>query len=266
MQFNGNVVLNIERETMQTCNLIIDTGNTFHKIAVIDVNNAILEERVVPELTEEIVEQLCSQYAPSKAIISSTRGDADRSREMLDERVQYVLCLDSKTPLPITLDYNRATIGTDRIAAAVGAVEMYGADKSILVVDAGTAITLDFVDCGVFRGGNISPGVDMRLEALSEKTATLPLCSPKTLDGAAPQLGHSTEEAIIFGVMEGVFYEVKGYIDAFAEKNADLLTIFIGGDAEYFENRIKNAIFAGRKVVFYGLNRILEYNAENENI
>ena len=66
--------------------------------------------------------------------------------------------------------------------------------------------------------------------------------------------------------MEGVFYEVKGYIDAFVEKNADLLTIFIGGDAEYFENRIKNAIFAGRKVVFCGLNRILEYNAENEDI
>ena len=251
---------------MQTCNLIIDTGNTFHKIAVIGMNNNILAERVVPELTEEVVCQICSAYAPSKAIISSTRGDAQRSRGLLEGKVQYVLCLDSKMPLPIALDYNRATIGTDRIAAAVGAVEMYGADKSILVVDAGTAITLDFIDCGVFRGGNISPGVDMRLEALNEKTATLPLCSPKALDAVAPQLGHSTDEAIVFGVMEGVFYEVKGYIDAFVEKNADLLTIFIGGDAEYFENRIKNAIFAGRKVVFCGLNRILEYNAENEDI
>jgi type III pantothenate kinase len=106
----------------------------------------------------------------------------------------------------------------------------------------------------------------MRLEALNEKTATLPLCSPKALDAVAPQLGHSTDEAIVFGVMEGVFYEVKGYIDAFVEKKADLLIIFIGGDAEYFENRIKNAIFAGRKVVFCGLNRILEYNAENEDI
>ena len=247
-------------------NLIIDTGNTFHKIAVIDTNNNILEERVVPELTEEIVDELCSAFAPSKAIISSTRGDVERSRILLEERVQYVLCLDRSTPLPITLDYNRATIGTDRIAAAVGAVEMYGADRQMIVVDAGTAITIDFVDCGVFRGGNISPGVDMRLEALNEKTATLPLCSPRSLSAEVPQLGKNTEDAIVFGVMEGVFYEVKGYIDTFAEKNADLLTIFIGGDAEYFVNRIKNAIFAGRKVVFCGLNRILEYNAENEDI
>ena len=106
---------------MATCNLIIDTGNTFHKIAVIGVSNTLLEERVVPELTEEIVCELCSAFAPSKAIISSTRGDAERSRGLLEGRVQYVLCFDRQTPVPIAIDYNRATLGTDRIAAAVGA-------------------------------------------------------------------------------------------------------------------------------------------------
>ena len=247
-------------------NLIVDTGNTFHKIAVMDSENNILEERVVAELTEDIVDELFDRFAPSKAIISSTRGDAARSRELVAERVQYVLCLDNSTPLPIAVDYDRVTLGTDRIAAAVGAVELYGAEQSIVVVDAGTAITIDLVDHGTFKGGNISPGVDMRLEALNEKTATLPLCSPKALDGEAPQLGHSTADAIVFGVMEGIFYEVKGYIDDFSKKNSDILTIFIGGDAEYFVNRIKNTIFAGRKVVFCGLNRILEYNAEKKSI
>ena len=247
-------------------NLIIDTGNTFHKIAVIDAKNNILAERIVPELTEDIVADICEQFAPARAIVSSTRGDAERSKQLLKKRVEYVLCLDSSTPLPIGVDYLRATLGTDRIAAAVGAIELYGDNRSMVIIDAGTAITIDFVENGVFRGGNISPGVDMRLEALNEKTATLPLCSPKTLEGEAVMLGHKTEEAIVFGVMEGVFYEVKGYIDTFSQKNADILTIFIGGDAEYFVNRIKNAIFAGRKVVFCGLKRILEYNAENEKI
>ena len=251
---------------MVTVNLIVDTGNTFHKIAVIDTENNVLEERVMPELTEDVVAELFDRFAPKKAIISSTRGDVARSRELIEKRVQYLLCLDRQTELPIEVDYDRSTLGTDRIAAAVGAVELYGADKQIVVVDAGTAITVDFVDCGRFRGGNISPGVDMRLEALHEKTATLPLCSPKALDGEAPQMGHSTAEAIVFGVMEGVFYEVKGYIGSFCEKNENILTIFIGGDAEYFVNRIKNAIFAGRKVVFCGLNRILEYNAEKKGI
>ena len=64
--------------------------------------------------------------------------------------------------------------------------------------------------------------------------------------------------------MQSVFYEVKGYIESFSEKNRENLIIFIGGDAEYFVNQIKNAIFAGRKVMYSGLNRILEYNAENE--
>ena len=48
------------------------------------------------------------------------------------------------------------------------------------------------------------------------------------------------------------------------KKNDKNLIIFIGGDAEYFVNQIKNAIFAGRKVMYSGLNRILEYNAERK--
>lgn len=247
----------------QNCNLIIDTGNTFHKIAVIDVNNSVLEELVVPELTEDIVCQIVEKFAPSKAIVSSTRGDAAKSIALLSGKVGQVVGLDSKTPLPIAIDYDREKLGTDRIAAAMGAVTRYGKSKDMLIIDAGTAITFDYIEGGVFRGGNISPGVDMRLEALSEKTATLPLCSPMIIKSENLQLGHSTVEAVRNGVMEGVFYEVKGYIETFCKKNENILIIFIGGDAEYFVNRIKNAIFAGRNIMYDGLNRILEYNAEN---
>ena len=247
-------------------NLIIDTGNTFHKIAVIGVNNNILEERVVTELTEEVVDEFCGRFAPSKAIISSTRGDASHTAEIVGRWVQYVLCFDRTTPVPIAVEYDKAMLGTDRIAAAVGAVEMYGADKQMVIIDAGTAITIDFVSNGVFLGGNISPGVDMRFEALSEKTALLPLCSPMGLESEELLVGKTTTDAIKFGVMQSVFYEVKGYIEAFCKKNSKNLIIFIGGDAEYFVNQIKSAIFAGRNVMYSGLNRILEYNAESDKI
>ena len=251
---------------MQKCNLIVDTGNTFHKIAVIGVDNNILEERVVTEITEEIVDELCDRFAPSKAIVSSTRGDSEITAEMLIQRVRYVVCFDRQTAVPITIEYDKSTIGTDRIAAAVGAVELYGADEQMVIIDAGTAITIDFVSNGVFRGGNISPGIDMRFEALNEKTATLPLCTPELLKSEELQIGKRTADAIKFGVMQGVFYEVKGYIEQFCEKNSENLIIFIGGDAEYFVNQIKSAIFAGRKVMYSGLNRILEYTAEIDNI
>ncbi len=249
---------------MQHVNLILDTGNTFHKLAVMDINNTLLEEMVVSDLAEGVVDELIAKYAPSKAIISSTRGDAAQSAMLLTGRVPFVLCLSTETPLPISVDYARETLGTDRIAAAVGAVALYGADRRMLIIDAGTAITFDVVDCGRFIGGNISPGADMRMEALHEKTARLPLCSPRLLEAEPATLGRSTVEAIEKGVMEGIFYEVKGYIDTFCKKNDDMLIIFIGGDAEYFVNRIKNAIFASRNVMYSGLNRILEYNAANE--
>ena len=241
-------------------NLIVDTGNTFTKIAVLNGIEAVYEWQG-ESLTSQIVEELVERFAPSKAIVSSTRADAEACAQMLREHIGYVLCLGKDTPLPIGVDYNRATLGSDRIAAAVGAVSMYGADQQMLIVDAGTALTIDFVSEGVFRGGNISAGVDMRFEALHRGTATLPLCAPHVLQGEAPQLGHSTEEAIRNGVMESVFYEVKGYICDFQQKNENILTIFIGGDAEYFVNRIKNAIFAGRNIMYRGLNEILEYNA-----
>ncbi|MBQ7856375.1 MAG: type III pantothenate kinase [Alistipes sp.] len=246
-------------------NLIIDKGNTFTKIAVIEENEVIYEWKG-EEFTATMADELCSRFRPSKAIISSTRADARQCESLLRGRVAKVLCLDGTTPLPIGVDYNRATLGSDRIAAAVGAVKKYGAEHQMLIIDAGTALTFDFVSNGVLRGGNISAGVDMRFEALQRGTASLPLCSPKVLEGEAPQLGHSTEEAIRNGVMESVFYEVKGYISDFERKNENILIIFIGGDAEYFVNRIKNAIFAGRNMMYSGLNEILEYNATLEQI
>ena len=135
----------------------------------------------------------------------------------------------------------------------------------MLIIDIGSAITIDRIVNGTFVGGNISLGVDMRFKALCNFTNALP---DLTSDGVKnltdvpfPTLGKTTADAMKLGVLQGVFYEVKGYIDHYFEKNNDLRIIFIGGGAEYFVNRIKNAIFAGRNLMFLGLNEILEYNA-----
>ena len=129
-----------------------------------------------------------------------------------------------------------------------------------MIVDFGTAITIDQVSAdGVFRGGNISPGVQMRFRALHDYTAALPLCEScedQTL------LGRSTVEAIRQGVMNGIAFEIEGYIARFRRENADICIIFTGGAAKNFAKRIKNAIFADCELVFLGLNRILEFNAE----
>ena len=131
-----------------------------------------------------------------------------------------------------------------------------------LIVDFGTAITIDLVENGVFRGGNISPGVRTRFRALHDYTQRLPECNPT--EEVLP-LGRTTAQAIEQGVMQGIVNEIEGYISAFSKKNAKITLIFTGGDAKFFVKRIKNAIFAKWDPVVCGLNRILEYNAGIEN-
>ena len=167
----------------------------------------------------------------------------------------------AETPWAIIVAYaTPATLGADRLAAAVGGVELFP-DSDILIVDFGTAITIDYVEDGVFRGGNISPGVTTRFRALADYTAKLPLCAPT--EEELPY-GRTTIEAIEQGVMQGITHEIKGYIDSFLLKNEEKSIIFTGGEAKYFANRIKNAIFAKYDLVVCGLNRILEYNAKPE--
>ena len=106
-------------------------------------------------------------------------------------------------------------------------------------------------------------GVAMRFKALHDYTAALPLCSATEPNGA---FGQSTIEAIEQGVMQGVLHEIEGYVERVLAEKPKKYIIFCGGDAESFVNRIKNAIFAPRKLMFTGLNEILEYNVSKNNI
>ena len=243
-------------------NLIVDEGNTLCKVAVMD-NNEVLREVVAPEFDMAQTAEMIEQYGVANAIVASTRGGAARICEELRTKIARVLHFTSLTEVPVAIDYaSRQTLGTDRIAAAVGVVCNMGI-KDALIVDMGSAITYDIVENGAFKGGNISLGVAMRFRALNEFTAALPLC--KAAEPTAT-FGSTTTEAIEQGVMQGVLYEIEGYIERVLQKNEKNSIIFCGGDAESFVNRIKNAIFAPRKLMFTGLNEILEYNVSKNNI
>ncbi len=243
-------------------NLIIDEGNTLCKVAVMD-RNEVLREMAAPEFDMAKVAELIEQFSVDKAIVASTRGGAEKICTELQTKIERVLHFTSQTEVPIEIEYSsRQTLGTDRIAAAVGVVRGMGI-KNTLVVDMGSAITFDVVENGAFKGGNISLGVAMRFKALHEFTASMPLCEKTEPNGA---FGKSTNEAIEQGVMQGILYEIEGYAEQVLQKNKKNSIIFCGGDAESFVNRIKNAIFAPRKLMFTGLNEILEYNVSKNKI
>ena len=243
-------------------NLIVDEGNTLCKIAVLDKSEVLCEVSSL-EFDMTKTAELVEQFSIDKAIVASTRGGAEKICEQLRSKIERVLHFSSQTEVPIEIDYSsRQTLGTDRIAVAVGVVCEMGIENA-LVVDMGSAITYDIIENSVFKGGNISLGVAMRFRALHEFTASLPLCQSIEPNG---EFGKSTKEAIEQGVMQGVLHEIEGYINRISTANVKKSLIFCGGDAESFVNRIKNAIFAPRKLMFTGLNRILEYNVSKNNI
>src|SRR5262249_24520746 len=116
----------------------------------------------------------------------------------------------------------------------------------------------DFIDREKnYHGGAISPGISMRFEAMHTFTKRLPLVTPAT-----EQLtGDSTESSMRSGLMNGVLNEVGGFISDYRKKYPDLRVVLCGGDTAFFENNLKQPIFAAPDLVLSGLNRILNYNA-----
>lgn len=238
-------------------NLIIDIGNTVAKMAAFD-GDSFVEVAYDSNRTLEHLPDICRKYSFEKAIVATV---VDLSEQVLAQlaRLSFpVLWLDEKTSLPVENLYETPqTLGYDRMAAVVGAAEQFPG-KDVLVIDAGTCITYEFIDAaGRYHGGNISPGMQMRFKALHRFTGRLPLVSR---EGRREPLGRDTDTAIREGVLKGMEYEMLGYIVALKHKYPELLVFLTGGDDFSFDTNLKSIIFADRFLVLKGLNRILNYN------
>ncbi|MFI3279760.1 MAG: type III pantothenate kinase [Rikenellaceae bacterium] len=238
-------------------NLVIDIGNTLAKAAVVDCRE-IIATYVAESLQQLPISQVVLEHGVHRSILCTTRGCEAESTHYVRQIVGHCLLLDENVQTPLRVEYSRQKLGKDRLAAAVGAFSLYNG-SDLIIVDFGTAITIDFVSAeGVFQGGFISPGVTTRLRSLHDYTATLPLCDPsKSVEGVAK----CTEDAIVGGVINGITYEIEGYIRRKKEEKCNFFVIFSGGDSIFFDKRIKNAIFADQYILFKGLDTILEYNA-----
>ena len=207
--------------------------------------------------------QHISHHDLSGCIVSSTVELTSEMRSDIQATdIPRIVYLDYTTPIPIRNCYETPqTLGMDRLAAVIGAYdetkELTGRHTPALVIDAGTAITYDFIDArGNYRGGNISPGIEMRFKALHHYTSRLPLIAA---EGKHPAIGNTTETAIRCGVMEGIRHEIEGFIRDFSVKHSNLLIFLTGGDRIEFDEQIKSRIFADKFLVAKGLNSILTH-------
>ena len=124
--------------------------------------------------------------------------------------------LNSSTKIPFENDYSTPnTLGVDRIGLVAGAVSMFP-NKNVLIIDAGTCITYDFVDSNShYKGGSISPGIQIRYRSLPQFTKNLPLLHPNF---DVTLIGYSTETCIHSGIINGVLGEVDSIIEKYQKE------------------------------------------------
>lgn len=234
-------------------NLAIDLGNTRIKAGLFEDDT--LQQTTVFNNLAELTDWLTIYH--DNLIVSSVSQDV-HSIISLSRATRKKIPLTTSTSLPIKVEYaTPQSLGVDRLAAACGAIQLFP-DQPCLVIDAGTCINYEVVDGhGIYRGGIISPGVNMRFMAMNTFTARLPLMEA-VVD--APLVGNSTQTCMQSGVMNGIIEEMRGIIGRMRQNYPDLRVILCGGDAQLFENQLKPSIFAAPELVLVGLNRILNHN------
>ncbi len=231
-------------------NAVIDIGNTKAKIGVFEKESSL---KVSILDANEIINFLEDQEI-NNVLVGNV---ADRSViKKIEESKIHIRVFTIKTPMPISTTYTTPQLlGTDRLAACIGARKY--AQGNILVIDAGTCITYDVLTIeNIHIGGIISPGINMRLEAMHTLTAHLPLVSSKKVS----IIGNSTKKCMQSGASNGTLAEMKGLILRFQEKYQDLSIIIGGGDAVFFDKNLKLNTFVVSNLAVEGLHAIFKYN------
>lgn len=205
----------------------------------------------------ETIESLLKKFTPQKSILSSVINHNPEIESLLEAKTKFHK-LNYLSKLPFTTPVGKPeTIGADRLALAAASVYFYPKQHN-LVIGMGSCITYNFINKDhEFLGGGISPGMEMRMKALNQYTAKLPIVKP---DGNVPLTGYDTVTNILSGVVLGMANEIDGFIDAYKLRYSNFNVHLTGGDIVYLASHLKNQIFADPELIFKGLYAISEVN------
>lgn len=242
-------------EKASQINAVIDFGNTRGKWAIFS-DNKIIDNGLLPSRPTDLLNTF-GQYDLGHIISAKVGNDAAKLVPALKEHYT-VHELTPQTPLPISNRYGTPqTLGMDRLAGVMGAWALFPQQAS-LVVDLGTCITYDFIDAsGNYLGGGISPGMRMRSKAMSHFTSQLPLV--ENFDPSCPLIGKTTQECLASGAINGLAFEIEGHIQSYKDSFIIFNTLLCGGDASFFETKLKAPIFVRTELVMVGLNATLNH-------
>ena len=237
--------------------ICIDIGNTLTKVGIFEEFHMIYYQVIDADYIS-VIEPMFESYKIDAVVLSCVAEVPDQLVLMIQQKTPAFIILDQNTPIPIENLYNtKDSLGKDRLAAVIGASSIYPGEN-LLVIDAGTAITYDFINNrSHYIGGNISPGIQMRYKALHSFTKKLPYLNQ--VQDYDP-IGTNTNDAIISGVLQGAVMEMEGMIHYFSKEFEGLRIVITGGDASFFDKKLKNTIFVVPNLVLLGLNAVIHYH------
>lgn len=214
-----------------------DLGNTRCKLAVFENGSlSLLAEG------QQACEELLNTATEQDMAVMSVSGKNAIEQKICDRFSGRLKVVSSVIALPIRIGIEHPeTLGPDRIALACGAAAAFPG-KPILAISLGTCITYNLImPDGLFAGGIISPGIQMRLKAMNDYTAALPLLEPDWQLNTS--IGKHTAQAMQIGSIEAAAAEINHFAEVFSAQNPGMLLVFSGGDARHLAARIKNGIF-----------------------
>ena len=233
--------------------ILVDIGNTSAKLVVSD-NGDFVHFEHKSEPWRDLLRRLAVSYKLDEAVVSTVVGDDIELVEALRDLSVPCRCINRDTPCRSkTLQGIPETYGADRLAADYGAVAQ-DLSSTILVIDAGTCITYDLISSdGRFLGGAISPGVQLRLNAMHDYTAKLPLVKAVR---ETPILSDNTEGNLMSGAVNGARMEMAGFVNKLSKAYADLHVFVTGGDGLDLSSDVQCMATYDPYLVFKGLDSI----------
>lgn len=242
-------------------NLVVDVGNSLVKYGVYNKQHDLVISKSVHKtsFTEEL-NKLFNAYTTISNSILSASGQLNQDWYKLLQNKTACILFTHQTLIPIQNNYHSPkTLGLDRIALAVSAKNQFP-EKNCLIVDLGTCITYDFISQdGIYQGGAISPGIEMRFKAMHTFTANLPFVNEK-LKMPSEYLGKNTIDCLKIGVLQAIIHEIEGFAKQYSTDNEHLTLVLTGGNAQVLAERVKNSIFANLNFQLAGLYQILIFN------
>ena len=242
--------------------LVVDIGNTRIKSAVFENNNLVeLFVFDADELQKNIL-FILKKYFKIDVLVAVSVGNIGLDAFLFLDKSVKMEWITQESLFPFVNQYaTPSTLGIDRMILASGAVLQFP-KQNRLVVDAGTCITYDFIDAADhYIGGAISLGLRLRYKALNNFTAKLPLLETKYPDH---YIGDSTSEALHSGAVNGLLFEIEGFLSRYEADYSKFIIILTGGDADFLAKRLKNTIFANSNFLLESLNFTYQYKIKND--